>query len=432
MTIPLRQYWDLLHTYLRPQLRRVLMLGVLLIAGTAVPLANPLILRGFIDRAVAGDPTQTLTLLALAFIGVALLNQGMQVLTVYLSEQVGWTATNWLRADLARHALGLDLPFHNQHTPGEMIERIDGDITALSNFFAQFVVRVLGSALLALGVLVLLWVENRSVGLVLTLFSIGALIVIARTRNIGVAASTDERQTSAELFSFLEERLAGLEDVRTSGAGGYVMRRFHQVARVQFAAMQGASKQSALAWMVTMALFTTGTVLTLALSAYLYQRGQITLGTVYLFFQYMQLLRRPLELIAEQLKEFQRASAGVGRVHELQAIRSAIPDAGRTLLPNGPLALELDNLHFGYGEAEPVVAELDVTLAPGACSACSGARAAARRRSRVCCCASTTWTRARCGSPGWMCATCRSPSCAAVSGSSRKTCSFSRRACART
>ena len=73
-----------------------------------------------------------------------------------MSEQVGWSATNALRADLTLHCLKLDLTVHHQHTPGALIERIDGDVNAPANFFSQFVVRALGSMLLLGGVLVVL------------------------------------------------------------------------------------------------------------------------------------------------------------------------------------------------------------------------------------------------------------------------------------
>jgi ABC-type multidrug transport system fused ATPase/permease subunit len=68
---------------------------------------------------------------ALAFIGVALLQQVIAVIVTYLGENVAWTATNALRAELAWHALNLDMRFHNDHTPGELIERIDGDVIAV-------------------------------------------------------------------------------------------------------------------------------------------------------------------------------------------------------------------------------------------------------------------------------------------------------------
>ena len=50
--------------------------------------------------------------------------------------------------------------FHKAHTPGELIERIDGDVIALSNFFSAFIIKVVGNATLLLGILVLLWREK--------------------------------------------------------------------------------------------------------------------------------------------------------------------------------------------------------------------------------------------------------------------------------
>src|SRR5688500_7376206 len=105
MRIPLRRYWSLLAGYLRPQWRRVALLAALLLGSIALQLVNPQILRYFIDTATTGGAQETLTGAALLFIVVALVNQGVVVGATYLGENVGWTATNALRADLAAHCL---------------------------------------------------------------------------------------------------------------------------------------------------------------------------------------------------------------------------------------------------------------------------------------------------------------------------------------
>ena len=46
-----------------------------------------------------------------------------------------------MRRDLAKHVLDLDMGFHKEHTPGELIERIDGDVTALSNLITYAISR---------------------------------------------------------------------------------------------------------------------------------------------------------------------------------------------------------------------------------------------------------------------------------------------------
>src|SRR5688572_29421659 len=149
------------------------------------------------------------------FIGVALLQQIAAVGATYFSEHVGWTATNALRADLLLHCLRLDQSFHKTRTPGELIERIDGDVSALANFFSQFVLQIVGNILLLLGVLVVLWSIDWQVGAVLTIFAIVVLLTLAGIQRIVVPYWKVARQSGAELYGFLEERLNATEDIRS-------------------------------------------------------------------------------------------------------------------------------------------------------------------------------------------------------------------------
>lgn len=131
MNLPLRAYWDLLAAYIRPQRGRFLVIVLLLVGSNALQVVNPQIMRGFIDAALAGEVLARLTTGALAFLGIALLQQAVSVGEAYASETVAWKATNALRARLAAHCLKLDMGFHNAHTPGELIERLDGETERL-------------------------------------------------------------------------------------------------------------------------------------------------------------------------------------------------------------------------------------------------------------------------------------------------------------
>ena len=97
MDIPLKQYWHLLVSYLKPQWVRVLVLSVLLLSSLGLQLVNPQIMRAFIDATseagVSPERTQQLIRMALLFIGIALAQQLGNVIATYLSAQVGWTAT---------------------------------------------------------------------------------------------------------------------------------------------------------------------------------------------------------------------------------------------------------------------------------------------------------------------------------------------------
>lgn len=159
---PIRHYLSLLATYVRPLLGKTLLMAGSLLIGIALRLCSPQILKYFIDTAVQQGASGVLLLAGLLFIGITLLNQGIAVATAYLSNYVVWTATNQMRADLVAHCLSLDMGFHKEHTASEMIERIDGDVDALSNFFSQFVVHLLSNTLLLAGGLALLFAMHGS------------------------------------------------------------------------------------------------------------------------------------------------------------------------------------------------------------------------------------------------------------------------------
>src|SRR6266852_8090861 len=186
MVIQFRHYWNLLVIYLKPQWIRVAVLAVLLLSSIGLQLVNPQVIRYFIDTTQARGPVGTLLIAAGLFIAIALVQRIFAFCSTYVAENVGWTATNALRADLALHCLRLDMSCHKKRTPGEMIERIDGDVTALAHFFSQFVINMLGNALLIGGVLLLLWREDWRVGITLTLYSILMFVTLRLLQKVAV------------------------------------------------------------------------------------------------------------------------------------------------------------------------------------------------------------------------------------------------------
>jgi ABC-type multidrug transport system fused ATPase/permease subunit len=351
MNLPLRHYWRLLKTYLAAQRGRVALLGALLFGGIALQLANPQILRYFIDTAQAGGALGALLTAALLFIGVAVLQQALSVGATYVGELVGWTATNALRADLLRHALRLDMGFHNARTPGELIERIDGDVTALANFFSQFVLRVLGNAVLLAGILALYVREDWRAGLAMGLFVLAALLVLNMLRGVGTPHWAAGRAASASFMGFIEERLAGLEDIRSSGAAVYQMRQLYGHMRQLLQRYRKARLVNHLALISARAMFVLGQATALAVGAYLFYSGAISVGTVYMLSYYAGLLIAPLEQLSHQIQDLQQAGAGVQRVAELRGMEPEVADGPGAELPDGAPAVEFEHVSFAYDRA---------------------------------------------------------------------------------
>ena len=363
--VPFRRYAALLWKYLRPQKALAAVVAVSLLGNIGLQLLSPQILRYFIDEALAGSQVGRLVWIAMLFTIIALVQQVVNVVAVYTSGRVGWTATNALRGDLARHCMKLDMPFHNRHTPGEMIERIDGDAEELGSFFSTFVIQILGSTILLAGILALLFREEWRAGLALTAFSLVVLFVLYSLRNLTVDRFRAVREASAQTFGFIEERLAGREDIRTSAARPYVMVGFHRRIRDWFRKNLVASVMISLILNTAWFSFAVGTAVALGVGSWLFLNDLVTIGTVYLIVHYTRMLLEPIERFTQQINNLQRATASLVRILDLLEIRRGVLDGPGVRFPEGALPVRFDNVHFSYGSDEEVLHDVSFELAPG-------------------------------------------------------------------
>lgn len=360
----LDRYRHLLAHYLRPQWPQIVLLGLILAAIIAVQVATPLVAGRFINDAVARAPMRELVTLALLTMLLALLGQGLAIVETWIAERVSWDATNALRSDLLAHLLRLDVGYHAARTEGELIERVDGDVATLARFFSRFVVNVLGNALLIVAVVVLLLGVDWRVGLGLATFVVIALVAMLRIRSSSTHQWSAERQGSADFYGFLGEYLAGLEDIRSSGAGAFVLRRCAMAMREWLAAIRRAQMRGYALVATSEGVFGLGAAFALGLSAFLYRDGALTLGTVYLIFRYTEMLRQPTERLRDEVQDFQQADASIGRVESLLAETPRIVDGPGEALPAGPLAIDFDGVTFGYGDA-PVLRDVNLRVPAG-------------------------------------------------------------------
>ncbi len=363
--ITFKSYWNLLSDHIRPQKGRFILLTFLMFGSIGLRIFAPQIMRKFIDSALAGEALSTLTWTAVAFIGIALVQQVVAVSVAYLGENVAWTATNALRAELAEHALHLDMKFHNDHTPGELIERIDGDVTELATFFSQFALNLISNGLLLIGILVALFIEDWRAGLAFTVYSILTITILGRLKDIAVPHQKARREAEAQLYGFVEEQLAGTEDIRSSGAVDFSIRELY---RHQGTILGHNRKAHFKRWIIENAMgfaLTFGTLLAITSGYWLFTAGLVTIGTVYLFVHYINLLEEPFWAMTHEIESFQTIGACVERLTEFRSFKvEEINDAG-VGVPSKPLALNFENVSFSYNGADSVLSDLSFDLKPG-------------------------------------------------------------------
>lgn len=365
MKLPFKAYWDLLSQHIRPQKGRFVLLSILLLGSIGLRIYAPQIMRTFIDSALAGEALQTLTFTAMAFIGIALVQQIVAVSVTYLGENVAWTATNALRAELAWHALNLDMRFHNDHTPGELIERIDGDVTELATFFSQFALNLVSNGLLLIGILAALFIEDWRAGLAFTIFSVATILILGKLKDIAVPHQKARREAEAQLYGFIEEQLAGTEDIRSSGAVDYSIR---ELFRHQAEIFTHNRKAHFKRWIIENAMglaLTTGSLLAIASGYWLFTASLVTIGTVYLFVHYINLLEEPFWAMTHEIESFQTIGACVERLAEFRNFKAEVIDGTGDNIQARPLAITFDDVTFSYNGNDSVLSSLSFDLKPG-------------------------------------------------------------------
>ena len=357
----------LLADLLRPERAKVVGLGAVLVLTMGLPLAGPVLLGRFVDDAVAGRPMGSLTTIAIAYLVIAVVSEALRVFVVWVSVTIAWRAGNRLRERLAAHALSLDLGWHGRHSAGILIERIDGDVEAIGKFVSTAVLHIVGNLLLIVGVLAVSFFIDWRAALILAGFSFLAFFGMVRLRSFAVAAHDEDREAKAQLLGDLEERLGGLEDLRANGAGAYAVHRLHvHSSRTWYAGRNSAFKGDG-AWAMSAAMFSAGSVVTLAAGIVLHRGGTLSIGAVLALFRFSQMMREPLEHIADQLKEFQKAMAGARRAVRLLSTEPAIKDGplDGSALPPGALSVELDRVCMAYDGDGDVLHDIDLHIPPG-------------------------------------------------------------------
>ncbi|MDF2942140.1 MAG: transporter ATP-binding protein [Herbinix sp.] len=365
MKIPIKKYIKLLSKYLSNSKGLILVLALIMGASIIIQLINPQIVSYFIDGIGARKPIKALVMAAVIFILAAFGQQVLAIGSTYLSQNIGWSATNKLRLDLVKHCLGLDMTYFKEHQSGEIVERIDGDVTALFNFFSKLLVSLINNVLLMAGIIVLLAVENITVGLAFATFLAVSLVIIFRTQGKAVGNFQNNRENTAMFYGFLGEHIGSTEDIRANGAGQYVMNRFYTLLQKWLPINLKAHLSGYRIWITLEGIFGIGNVMIFALGGYLWYTNKITIGTVYLMINYIQLLERPLEQLREQLQDIQKASASIIRIDEMLQLKSKLIEEEKVTMEDNAGSLRVQNVFFEYEENIPVLKDISFELSHG-------------------------------------------------------------------
>lgn len=345
--------------------RRWCAIAVVVAIGSGLVLAGPLVIREIVDRAADGAGVRELRWLAVGFLATAVAAQVVEVVVVQVATVAAWRTTNELRLGICAHVLSLDHEFHRQHTPGELIQRVDGDVTSVTDLLGRVVPKVVGSVLMVAGMVVVVTVIDWRVGVGMFVYIGAAVASVVLLRQRAVAESSEELGAYARLYGGIEERLNAAEDLRSNGAGGHAMWRF--VEDTAGALETSVRREQAFLgmWWAVQGAVVGGVVVALVASTLLVSNGTMSIGTAFLLFQYVLLIERPLDDVVQELETVQKATGAMRRVAELQSVEPTVVDAGTTSPAPGALAIEFVDVGFDYGDDQPVLTDVSLSIGAG-------------------------------------------------------------------
>ncbi len=365
MKLSIKKYGTLLAKYMKNSRLHLVLLALVLTVSIILQLVNPMIISFFIDGIQMNKSMELLIKAAILFILAAFTQQLLAIASTYLSQNIGWRTTNTLRRDLVKHCLTLDMNYFKEHQSGELVERIDGDVNALFNFFSKLFIGFVNNILLMTGIVVVLSLQNLLIGAAFVLFLVLSFIILGKTQGDAVDNFGKERELSSKFYGFLGEHLDCTEEIKASGAGSYVSERFMELLRKWLPIQLKAYLSGYKIWIIMSGLFGLGDIMIFAVGGYLWYKGHISLGLVYLMLNYFQLLESPLDQLKEQMLDIQKATASIIRIEELLNQTSSISDKGTIELAEKNISLSFDKVCFSYEKEVPVLKDISFELPAG-------------------------------------------------------------------
>ena len=361
--------------YLKPYRKQCILLAVASVATTVAELIPPLITEHMVDEVflpIAGksglfdDRLGLLGGFVLALIGLRLVTWGAEWLH-------GWTVT-WLsarvtadiRSLLYRRLEMLSLQFYDKRQVGQVMSRVTSDTGRLQDFLVDGLPYLIINGLMIFGILIALF----SMSWQLTLY---VLIPVPAMILWGVYYWKKMRlyfvkwfQSWSNLMARVNEALTGIRVVKAFAQEPREIAVFESRNR-EFTRIGIRAEINRGIFFATMSLLTgVGVMIVWYFGGQEVLGGDLTLGKLLAFYQYMMLLYGPIEWFGMVNSWMTRAFAGAERIFEIiDTPPEAYADPDAVPMPDIQGRITFKNVTFGYDKSKPVLHEIDLDIKPG-------------------------------------------------------------------
>ena len=342
--------------YLKPHIPGLVVVLSISLASTALSLVQPYLTKLLIDEALLKKDTEALLRVAAMMVMTSIVAFGFNVAAGYLYTRISTKVLFAMRSDLLSHLHRLSPRFYSEWKTGDILSRLNNDISEIQRVVADALLSVLGNVGFLIGSIVIL------LGMDARLFVVGVAVLPVAVgvawwfRRLLVDKVREVREKSADIGSFLLNTLLGHRVVTAFDATGREASQFtsrndgyvQALLKMQLISYSGSGLPAMLLALSTAAVFWVGGSQVIA--------GTMTVGTLVAFLAYHMRLLTPVQGLMGMYTNLVTAQVSLERVETLFSVRPEVIEATNPKPMREALgAIELKSVSFCYAADRPVL-----------------------------------------------------------------------------
>ena len=352
--------------YVVPYWRRLLLVFVISLLSTGLALYVPFLSRSLVDGALLGGDGNALRRIVLTFALITVASFALNVVSGLRYTRVSAEILFDMRLALYRHLQRLSPRFFASTRLGDIMSRINNDISEIQRVASEAVLATLGNVIFLIGSLgMLVWLDVQ-LFLVSVLLLPPSLWALVRYRRRLEGRVRTVRARSADIGSFLIETIQGMKLVVTSNAQAREGDRFRQRNDAFVEALMSMQWVTYLSGGLPGLILSGSTAVIFLYGGSRVIDGTITMGTLVAFMAYQTRVLPPVQALMGLYASLATAKVSLGRVHELLDANVDVIDtptsAGLSRV-DGRLTIEHVTVSFGRGA--PLLNDVSIEVAPG-------------------------------------------------------------------
>ena len=370
--------WRLLK-YMKPYIGWVLLCLALVLALTAFDLYRPALIGDAIDLFAEEGDYNVIIETAIKYGIVLVFSLIFNVTQTWLLQKTGQSIIHTVRKELYIHIQSLSCRYFDLTPVGKLVTRVTNDVEALNEMYSGILVRLFRNIVKIIGLAIVMIIMDWK----LALFSFILLPVVAIMsvvfRKFAREAYRVARTRLTDINTFLSENISGMRIIQIFGREQRKFEEFndknHKLYKAFFREMMVFAIFRPL--MYILSVFSLMTVLGIGSKDVL--GGVISVGTLYIFAQYIQSFFEPIQELAEQFSTLQSSIASAEKIFTIMDEEPLVQEVDEpVVLPEIKGRIEFDHVWFAYDNENYVLRDVSFVIEPGQKVAFVGATGAGK------------------------------------------------------